>query len=133
MTEFEKEQALEYCRKGYTVSEILMILPIEPKELRELVQAENIQSAECVRGSRAELILDVQKGETNVEKLAEKHFLSKSTIHNYVKTGHRKPHYIKSLTNAILEDLQKGDLSQSEIARKYNVSRQAVFKCKKYL
>lgn len=48
MTEYEKQQALEYCRKGYTVSEILMILPIEPKELRELVQAENIQGAECV-------------------------------------------------------------------------------------
>lgn len=133
MTEFEKEQALEYCRKGYTVSEILMILPIDTKELKALLSAENIQGAESVRGSRAELIVDVQKGETNVETLAEKHFLSKSTIYNYVKTGHRKPHYKKTLTNAIVEDLQKGDLTQSEIARKYNVSRQAVFKCKKYL
>lgn len=133
MTEYEQQQVTEYYIKGYSIDDIMLLMPFTRAEIKTVLKSHDCGKRQKVtRGVHALLIDDVQNGETDVEKLAEKYGVSKATIYRYTRTGHQKPQK-NSKTALIVADLQKGNLSQSEIARKHNVSRQAVFRCKKYL
>lgn len=133
MTEYEQQQVTEYYIKGYSIDDIMLLMPFTRAEIKAVIKSHGCEKRQKVtRGIPAMIMEDVRNGETDIEKLAEKYHRSKATIYRWTRTGHQKPHK-NSKTALIVADLQKGDLSQSEIAIKYNVSRQAVFRCKKYL
>lgn len=134
MTKWERQQVTEYYIKGYSIKEILLIMPLSCAEVKEVIATQKGQKRESKSNIKRAMILDdVKNGESDVNALAEKYNRSKATIYRLTRTGHKKPHYANTKTPLIVAELQKGDLSQAEIARKYNVSRQAVHKCKKYL
>lgn len=133
MTNEERQNVISYYEKGYSINEIYVLVPLTLAEIKSVIKAENIERRKPTRSVKPLLQQAVNDGYEDVNEIAEKFGVSKTTVHIYCRTGHRKPHYANTKTPLIIADLQKGDLSQAEIARKYNVSRQAVHKCKKYL
>lgn len=133
MTDEERQNVISYYEKGYSINEIYVLVPLTLAEIKSVIKAGNIQRRKPTKSVKPLIEQAVKDGYNDVNEIAENFGVSKSTVHNYCRTGHRKPHYVKSKTNAILQDLRNGDLSLSEIARKHNVSRQAVFKCKKFM
>lgn len=133
MTDEERQNVISYYEKGYSINEIYVLVPLTLAEIKSVIKAENIERRKPTRSVKPLLQQAVNDGYEDVNEIAEKFGVSKTTVHIYCRTGHRKPHYVKSKTKDIIEDLRKGDLSMSEIARKHNVSRQAVFNCKKFL
>lgn len=133
MTNEERQKIISYYEKGYSIDEIYIIMPFTLAEIKSVVKAENTERRKPTRSIKPLLQQAVKDGCRDVNEIAEKFGVSKTTVHIYCRTGHQKPHYNKSKTNDILDDLRKGDLSLSEIAIKHNVSRQAVFNCKKFL
>lgn len=75
---------------------------------------------------------EYENGERNPYKIAEKCFVSVKTVREYLyrlglKIGHRHKKYNRcEKTQMIMTDLRLGVLSQNEIARKHEVTRQYV-------
>lgn len=72
------------------------------------------------------------KGE-KVTELCQAYNISRSQVYRIINAVHpeKKPHFSRSeLTDKIIADLKDGTLSQSDIARKYGVSKQLVSRAK---
>ena len=134
MTEQEK-QIIDYYNKGYTQDEIKELTGYRKIRIKEAIKnnRDKINREKVVRGNRAILITAISDGITDIRTLQDMTGLARTTIYKYSNVGRRKPHYNHGHTADIVADLQAGEMTQSEIARKYGVSRQAVFKAKKYL
>lgn len=133
MTEMERQQVTDFFTKGYTIKDIMLIMPFSRDEIKEVIEQHKGQARESKANIKYALMADdVKNGETNVYALAEKYNVSVRSVYRYCKVGHKKPHY-NSKSALIVAELQKGELSQAEIARQYGTTRQAVNRCKKYL
>ena len=134
MTETERK-VINYYNKGYTIKTITQIMPLNRKEISSIIKKypDSIQREKAISGNRAILISAIDSGISDIRVLQEMTGYAKNTIYTYVRVGRRKPHYNHGHTAGIISELQSGQMSQSDIARKYNVSRQAVHKYKKYL
>ena len=82
--------------------------------------------------SRQPMIEDFSNG-LSIDKIAKKYGYKRATVCNILNENGIKFSKIRSKDrqNEIVNDLRSGYLSQSEIARKYNVSRQYVSLIKK--
>lgn len=134
MTDAER-QVIEYYNKGYTRADIYLFTQYSKKEIRDILEnnKDKINRQQAIRGNRAILVNAIDNGITDIRELQKITGLAKNTIYCYAKVGKSKPHYNHGHTADIVADLQAGQMTQSEIARKYGVSRQAVHKAKKYV
>lgn len=134
MTETERE-IINFYNKGYKTTEIALIVPLSRKQINLIIKNNKaeINRQKAITGNRAIVINAVESGVNDINELQKLTGLSKATIYTYSNIGRKKPHYNHGHTREIIADLQEGQMSQSEIARKYGVSRQAVSKAKKYL
>ena len=134
MTDAERE-VIEYYNKGYTRADIYLFTSYSREQIRDILKnnKDNINRQKAIRGNRAVLLNAIESGITDIRVLQEMTGLSKATIYTYTNVGRRKPHYNHGHTADIVADLKAGQMTQSEIARKYGVSRQAVHKAKKYV
>lgn len=134
MTEIEK-QIIYYYNKGYKTSDIEKLLPVRRKDITDAIKKhpEKIERETAISGNKAILLNAVERGINDIYELQKLTGLSKATIYTYTNIGRKKPHYNHGHTKEIIKELRAGVLTQSEIARKYGVTRQAVNKAKKYM
>ncbi len=129
-----KDDIIAYYNKGYSIKDICILVPLSYTEIVEIIKlyCNKSERQESIRGKKALMQQAVKDGLRDVQELCNRFNVTKNTVYAYVRVGHRKPYNnAESKSRAILADLQKGGLTMAEIARKYGVSRQTVFKVKK--
>ena len=139
MTENENaemiEQARQYFLNGFTAAEIKILLPISSTDLQEIITEQRKAGAERQRqvtGQKAIILSNPPESHESAQQYARRICVSIYSVYRYTRIGKQHPHP-QSRTQAIISDLQQGTMTLSAIARKHGVSRQAVFKCKKFL
>ena len=139
MTENENaemiEQARQYFLNGFTAAEIKILLPISSAALQEIITEQRRVGAERQRqvtGQKAIILSNPPESHETAQQYARRIGVSIYSVYRYTRIGKQHPHP-QSRTQAIISDLQQGTMTLSAIARKHGVSRQAVFKCKKFL
>lgn len=130
-----KEQMCRDYRRGTSVRQIATIYGIGRNKAYEIVQG----GCEIKMGrptTKDSLMCENMKQDylngLGIKKLAKKYGYEVATIYRYLKEVgiNVNENRGKAKQEDIIKDLELGELSQSEIARKYNVSRQYVFQIK---
>ena len=131
-----KEQMCRDYRRGTSVRQIATIYGIGRNKAYEIVQS----SCEIKMGrptTKDSLMCENMKQDylngLGIKKLAKKYGYEVATIYRYLKEVgiNVNEHRGTPKQYDIIKDLEIGELSQSEIARKNNVSRQYVLQVKK--
>lgn len=143
MTEQDKERLVTYWENGMSLRQIQQLLPYTQRKFWLAVSEMKANGTfPKERLSRQEKVAEaVRGGELNPYILAEQFGISVGTAKEYKRIyGGVAPKVRPKLnyrhcdrTKAIMQDLQEGELSLSEIARNHGVTRQAVFSIKKKL
>lgn len=133
--DIKREMCRDY-RRGMTIFEIARVYGIGRNRTHEIIR----YSCSTKRGRKISqtsaliyenVTLDYFNG-LSIEKIAKKYNKSMSWVYFVL---HKKGTEIRANTEykkgGIVKDLEIGDISQSEIARKHNVSRQYVSLLKK--
>ena len=141
MTEQDKARIIALWENGMSLAQINQLMPCSVRQFRRVVadmksNGEFPTERQVGKDKVAEAVKD---GEIDPYVLAETCGVSVRTAREYKRIfGGVAPKVRPKLnyrhcdrTNAIMQDLQEGELSLSEIARNYGVSRQAVFIIKK--
>ena len=121
MTENEKKQVRALWESGMTLAQIRQMTPIEPRAFDLAVREMK------------------HRGERNPYAIADTYGVKVNYVYwvlarNKLRLGKKTRVFVHSeRTNTIVEDLKDGELSQVEIAKKHNVSRQYITKIKKKL
>ena len=131
-----KEQMCRDYRRGTSVRQIATIYGIGRNKAYQIVQG----GCEIKMGrptTKDSLMCENMKQDylngLGIKKMAKKYGFRVETIYKYLKQigVNVKEHQNKTKQYDIIKDLEIGELSQSEIARKHNVSRQYVLQVKK--
>ena len=128
-----QEQMRRDYRQGVAIKNIAKIYGIGRNKAYEIVHG---CYSDITLGrpkiSRQPMIEDFSNG-LSIDKIAKKYGYKRATVCNILNENGIKFSKIRSKDrqNEIVNDLRSGYLSQSEIARKYNVSRQYVSLIKK--
>ena len=139
MTESEKYRIVSLWESGMTLGQIRQLMAMTSAEFKRAI-AEMKRNGEFpkTRKTAEEKVVEAfQRGERNPYAIAEEYGLSVHSVRSFL--GWNKCHKGKKTrnwvhcerTDAIVEDLKEGALSQAEIARKYGVSRQYITKMKR--
>lgn len=146
ITEQDKAILIEMWNNRVSVERISQLLPYKANTVRNIIQ-ELLKDGILNRANRVKTLRDritdmYLSGVTDMDELAEMFETSKNYVSNCLrdnKINHkrktvykkRKPNErIDERTQAIIDELKKGK-SQTEIAKKFNVTRQWVFSIKK--
>ncbi len=130
-----KEQMCRDYRKGTSVRQIATIYGIGRNKAYEIVQG----GCEIKMGrptTKDSLMCENMKQDylngLDIKKLAKKYGYEVVTVYRYLKELGINVNEHRDITKKtdIIRDLELGELSQSEIARKHNVSRQYVLQVK---
>lgn len=143
MTEQDKARIIALWENGMPLVQINQLMPCTVRQFRKTVaemKANGEFPAERQVG-KDKVAEAVKGGEIDPYALAETCGVSVRTAREYKRIyGGAAPKVRPKFnyrhcdrTNAIMQDLQEGELSLSEIARNHGVSRQAVFIIKKKL
>lgn len=135
MTEEERAEVIEYYKKGYKVAEIRLLLPLNTYELQAVFREQKAKGTERqkqARGQKAIILSNPPQSNESAQQYAQRLNVGLYSVYKHTNIGKAHPHP-NSRTQAIIDDLQQGTMTLAEIGRKHGVSRQAVFKCKKYL
>ena len=138
MTESERKQILTLWHSGMPLGRIRRMVAVTPSEFRKGI-AEMRKNGDFVverKSTEIKVVEAFDNGERNVKAIADMYGLSESTIYKYLfKLGRHFggetriwAHSEKTLE--IAEDLKDGALSQYQIAKNHEVSRQYVTKVK---
>ena len=128
-----KEQMCRDYRQGESIRNIASIYGVGRNRAYEIVHS---GCAKVKLGrpkvSRDSMIEDYING-LSLTKLATKYGYTRSTVYLIIKRNGVQMREARDITRKsdIINELQSGEISQSEIARKYNVSRQYVSLIKK--
>ncbi len=131
-----KEQMCRDYRRGTSVRQIASIYGIGRNKAYAIVQS----GCEIKMGrptTKDSLMCENMKQDylngLGIKKIAKKYGYEVPTVYRYLKEVgiNVKGHQNKTKQDDIIKDLEQGELSQSEIARKNNVSRQYVLQVKK--
>ena len=134
--EIPKEIQDQMCRdyrQGVSIRNIARIYGIGRNKAYEIVQSgcDKVKTGRP-KVSRDSMIEDYING-LSLTKLATKYGYKRSTVYLIIKRNGVQMREARDITRKsdIINELQIGQISQSEIARKYNVSRQYVSLIKK--
>lgn len=131
-----KEQMCRDYRRGTSVRQIASIYGIGRNRAYQIVQS----GCEIKMGrptTKDSLMCENMKQDylngLGIKKLAKKYGFRVENIYRCLRQNgiNVNEHRGKTKQHDIVKDLDSGELSQSEIARKHNVSRQYVFQIKK--
>ena len=139
MTEQDKKKIVALWQSGMTLGQIKNLFPVKILEYKATIREmkANGEFPKERKNAEQKVVEAFQRGERNPYKIAEEYGLSVHSVRSFL--GWNKCHKGKKTrnwvhcerTDAIVEDLQEGKLSQAEIARKYGVSRQYITKMKR--
>lgn len=139
MTEIEKSRIVSLWESGMTLGQIRQMVAVGRVEFADTVREmkRNGEFPTTRKTAEEKVVAAFQRGDRNPYAIAEEYGLSVHSVRSFL--GWNKCHKGKKTrnwvhcdrTDAIVEDLQEGALSQSEIARKYGVSRQYITKMKR--
>lgn len=139
MTEQDKKKIVALWQSGMSIVQIKDLFPVKFQEYKATIKEMKANGEFPTERKTAEqkVVEAFQRGERNPYKIAEEYGLSVHSVRSFL--GWNKCHKGKKTqnwvhcdrTDAIVEDLQDGALSQAEIARKYGVSRQYITKMKR--
>lgn len=141
MSEIDKARIASLWREGMTLAQIRQITAVNPREF-DLAVREMKRKGElgAKRKTCADKIIDAyHRGERNPYVIAEQYgvktrYVYDVLLRNKLHLGKKTRNFVHTeRTNAIVEDLNDGELSQVEIARKHGVSRQYITKIKRKL
>lgn len=141
MTESEKSRIISLWESGMTLAQIRQMTPIEPRAF-DLAVREMKRNGEFpkIRKTCADKIIEAyHRGERNCHAIADTYGVKVNYVYwvlarNKLRLGKKTRVFVHSeRTTAIVEDLKDGELSQVEIAKKHNVSRQHITKIKRKL
>lgn len=134
MKELDKEKLIEYYNKGITYVKMAELLDTSLNNIYinvNMLLKDNVISKrkwshnKPIEYNKNMIISDYKNGLTDRKRLSEIYGVSLATVEQYLK-GYkiRKKYKTCERTQQIIEDIKKNELNLSEIARKYNVSRQ---------
>lgn len=140
MTDKEMEQVKRMWLQGFTTTEIARVLPyreyLSVREIRNL-KKQGVLPSRSVKAIRTEQVITEFQKNKNLMEIADKFGIKYSYVLRILHDNKIKhPKVMNFYKNEpsdkvqqIVEDLKRG-ISQSEIARKYGVSRQYIFQIK---
>ena len=130
-----QDQMCRDYRQGESIRNIASIYGIGRNRAYEIVHSgcDNVKLGRP-KVSRDSMIEDYING-LSLTKLAKKYGYARSTVYRIIKRKGVQMREARDIARKsdIIKELQSGEISQSEIARKYNVSRQYVSLIKKEL
>jgi transposase len=141
MTEADKAKIISLWENGMTLGQIRQMIAVSPREFDLTVRSMK-KGGEFpkIRKTAEEKVVEAFKGgETNPYVLADTYGVKVSSVKLFLHWNgckRKRPplNYVHcDRTNAIIEDLREGEISQIEIAKKHGVSRQYVTKIKRKL
>ena len=142
MTEIERNQIIGLFKSGMPMSQIGRMMPMSQKEFRTAV-AELKANGDLPKVDRTvtkdKIARAIAEGMTSTVELCETFGISEGTLKTYKcqmgsKTGRPKRNYRHCpRTLAIIEDLEGGEMTTAEIARKHQVKWQSVDKIRRKL
>lgn len=138
LTDFEKSRIISQWLTRMPLAHIRQMTDIEPREfdlaVREMKR--NGEFPKSRKNTEAKIVEAYHKGERNAYELAKRFGVKPNTVYkilcvNKLSLGTKSRNFVHcDRTNAIIEDLQDGILSQVEIAKKHNVTKQYINKLK---
>lgn len=144
MTEADKKLVINLWNAGTKIYQIVRMLPYNEKTAMSIIKELRENGTLTPRASKEENVKAVCEaylnGEHNIEKLSKMFKITVASVRTYLLMGgvkrERPKHYIctkekSEKTLAIIEELNKGEKSQVEIAKEYGVTRQYVNGLKK--
>ena len=144
MTESDIKQIKDFWESGLPLEQIYQMLPYTRYEgikmVRELRENGTLKPRKKTQSAIEKVAYAWENETKNTYALAEMFGYAHRTVEIYlsnsgIRKGKRNPTNFKHCdkTNDIIVDLQGGDLSQVEIARKHQVSRQYITDVKRKL
>ena len=129
-----KEQMCRDYRRGATIIEIASIYGVGRNKTHEIVRHSCEKKLGRPRGTDKRvveaIVIDYQNG-LSVKRLAKKYGYHGQSVYRIMReNGDVVKQNSRELIKQIQADLNCGELSQSDIAKKYGVSRQYVFQVK---
>lgn len=143
MTESDKILIKRLWESGETIEVIIRMLPYNVKESRDIIaelrSSGYLSKRKIISISQNRVADAYNKGNTDINALSQMFGYTPFTIEAYLRRAGihrmRPPHNSKTMelcdqTLAIIADLKRGSMSQTEIAKTYGVSRQYVHQLK---
>lgn len=140
MTESERNKILALYESGMSVRQIMQLMEMTVEDFNRAIRELKSNGDLPKKKTGCEKVAEAYaRGERNPYKIAETYGLTLRTVQEYkhkngIKTGRGKRNFKHcERTNAINADLELGNGTLAEIARKHNVSWSYVKKLKKKL
>lgn len=139
MTESEKSRIVSLWESGMTLGQIRQMVAVGRREFADTIREmkRNGEFPTTRKTAEEKVVEAFKRGERNPYAIAEEYGLSVHSVRSFLcwnkcHKGKKTRNWVHcDRTDAIVEDLQEGVLSQAEIARKYGVSRQYITKMKR--
>lgn len=141
MNEIDKARIISLWEGGMTLGQIRQMTPV-PARVFDAVVREMKKNGEFPmerKNAEAKVIDAYHRGERNPYEIAEELGITPNSVRtffgwNKLRKGKKTRHWVHcERTNDIIKDLQEGELSQVEIARKHQVTKQYITKIKRKL
>ena len=141
MTEADKAKIISLWENGMTLGQIRQMIAVPSREFDLTVRTmkRNGEFPKTRKTAEEKVVEAFKGGETNPYVLADTYGVKVSSVKLFLHWNgckRKRPplNYVHcDRTNAIIEDLREGEISQIEIAKKHGVSRQYVTKIKRKL
>lgn len=138
MTDSEKQKIIALWSNGMPMARIRQMVAVPAREFHAIVKEmrANGEFPTEYKTTEQKVVEAFHRGERNPYKIAEEVGVTEQTVRQYLyqnglRRGKKTRNWFHSeRTNAIAEDLKEGALSQVEIARKHQVTKQYVNKIK---
>lgn len=141
MNESEKSKIISLWESGMSLAQIKRMTAVSPREFDLAVKEMKVKGEfpKTHKTCEDKIVEAYHRGERNPYKIAEDYGTTIGNVRyalrkNKLYLGKKTRVWVHcDRTNAIIEDLQDGELSQVEIARKHQVSRQYITNVKRKL
>ena len=141
MTESERNQIINLFNSGMPLTQIGRMIAVPAKEFEREVKEMKLNGELAVKrkSSEEKVVEAFLEGEHNPYVIAERFGIAVNSVKTYIgwhklHKGKKTRHWVHcDRTNAIISDLNFGEISQAEIAKKHGVSRQYITKIKNKL
>ena len=141
MTEREKAKIISMRENGMTFAQIRQMTAVTVREFQLLLKEMKARGElPTTHKTLEDKIMEAyNRGERNPYKIADEYGATPNYVRyvfsiNQLRVGKKTQNWVHcERTNAIVEDLQGGELTNAQIARKFGVSRQYITNIKRKL
>lgn len=114
-------------RKTMSLPQLSRIYGYSVTKIYNIVKDVEVESSRIATRTNLAIVADYNNG-LSIKKISQKYDISLTQVYRALKS--ESVDISKKKTNMIKEDILSGEMTQSEIAKKYNCSRQYINKVK---